>query len=449
MHKIEKQIFTFTSNSYFPFVVLTFFLLFFHACIHVGHGDDAYFQAALRDNNIFEWLIVRYTNWSSRLIIEFFLAILAGHHILWRLFNTAIMLLGAMSVSKIFSNKNSKITNWVVCALFLCLPESLYHSAGWIATTLNYSWVVCLGLFAMLPIKKLLHKEKINWYEYILYFCAMIYATNQEQMCIILLVVYFISICYMFYLDKTLNCFLLTSFIINFSSLVFILTCPGNASRKISEIGTWFPDYGNLSLFRKLELGYSSTLFEFIMKPNLMFLIFAVLLFFYVISKQKNMFYRFISAIPITCNLIFGFFAELFGKNFPGLLKIKSSLTQYGTGFRFRPETWIPDIVLSLVCISILISLYVVFENKKTYLLTTFILILGFSSRMIMSFSPTIWASCSRTFIFMYLSVLICSTILYQELQKQKKIFLIEFLNYIIFFIFSISLLNSFGVCIT
>lgn len=426
MRKIKKQTVSFIKSENFPFFILMLFLLllplFFHIYIHSleSWGDDSFFEAVLKEGNIFDWTVSRYNNWTSRNLIEIFLVILVWHQNVWRFLNVAMMVLGAVSISKIFSNEKSKITNWVICVLFLCLPISIYNLAGWITTTVNYSWVLCLGLFAMIPIKKIIYKEKIIWYEYILYLFAMIYATNLEQMCFILLVVYFVFICYLYYLDRKLNWFLLLGFVINFASLIFIITCPGNVSRKASEIVTWFPDYGDLSLFRKIEMGYSSTLFKFIMRPNLIFLFFAIVLFVCVFLKQKNIFYRVISLIPVLCNFIFSFFVKLYGDFFPGLLEIKYSLTQYGTGLSLDPSTWIPDIILSLVCISILISLYVIFENKKMFIFTIFILLLGFASRMMMSFSPTIWASNTRTFIYMYISILICSIILFQQLLEYK-----------------------------
>ena len=438
MNKIKQQLLILVKNSYFPFVVLTFLLLFFHACIQVGKGDDAFFQTILRENDMFEWLAGRYNTWSSRLIIEFFLVILSGHHFLWRLLNIAVTLIGAFSITKIFSSKKSSAINWLICALILCLPEHLYHSAGWIATALNYSWVIFLGLFTMIPIKKIMINEKIAWYEYILYFCAMIYAVNQEQMCLILLIVFFSFMCYRFYSIKKLNWFLLAGFLISLSSLVFILTCPGNANRNISETKTWFPDYVNISLFRKSEMGYSSTLFEFIMNPNLIFLIFSVLLFTCVVLKQKNnIVYKFIAFVPLSCNLIFGFLDKYFSVS-----GIKNSLTQYGTGVTLQPITWLPDIVVSLVCICVVISLFAIFE-RNMFILTTFIMSLGFISRIIICFSPTIWASSSRTFMIMYISIMICSLILYQEIRKCKVEFHIQFSNYIVSFSIIISWLTN------
>lgn len=421
MNKIKNQIVSLVRSEYFPFFVLTIFLFVVHAFINLARpGDDAYFQSVLKDNNLFDWTVFRYNTWSSRTLVEMVLVIIVGHRNVWRFLNVAIMLLGVISISKMFSNKKSKFINWLICVLFLCLPISVHNSAGWIATTVNYSWGLCLGLFAMIPIKKIIYREEIRWYEYILYFLAMIYATNLEQMCVILLILYFVFTCYVFYLNRKLNWFLLSGIIINLASLMFIFTCPGNANRKASEIVTWFPEYSNLSLFRKIEMGYSSTLFEFIMRPNLMFLCFAALLVICVFLKQKSIFYRFISLIPLMCNFIFCFFIKLFGKHFPGLSEIKHSLTQYGTGLSLEPATWIPDIILSLVCVSILISVYVIFEDKKMAMLTIFILLLGFASRMMMSFSPTIWASGTRTFIYMYISILICSIILFQQLLEYK-----------------------------
>lgn len=421
MYKIKRQTVSFIKSEHFPFFVLTIFLWMVHACIKLqGEGDDTYFQSALRDYSLIDWTVFRYNNWTSRNLIEIVLIIIAGHHNLWKVLNVAMMALGAISISKIFSDNKSKITNWMICVLFLCLPISIYNSAGWITTTINYSWVLCLGLFAMIPIKKIIYKEKISWYEYIFYFFAMIYATNLEQMCFILLVVYCVFTCYERYLNRKFNWFLLSGVMINFASLIFIVTCPGNVSRKASEIVTWFPDYGNLSFFRKIEMGYSSTLFEFIMRVNWIFWFFAVVLFVCVFLKNKNIFYRVVSLIPILCNFIFSFFVKLFGNYFPGLLEVKHSMTQYGTGLSLNPATWIPDVILSLVCISILISLYAIFEDKKMYIFTVFILLLGFASRMMMSFSPTIWASNTRTFLYMYISILICSIILFQKLLEYK-----------------------------
>ena len=150
MLKIKNNALKIAKSNYFPFVVLAFLLLFFHACIKVGWNDDEYYSKVLIDNNIFDYLKIRYNTWSSRIVIEFFLLLVSSKRILWRLINVAIMVLGAISISKIFPYKKLKDLNWIICALILCIPANLYNSAGWIATTSNYSWTLFLGLFSLL-----------------------------------------------------------------------------------------------------------------------------------------------------------------------------------------------------------------------------------------------------------------------------------------------------------
>lgn len=442
MEKIKNNFFKFISSRYFPFIVFMFMILFFHACIHVGHGDDEFFKNVLTDKNIFDWLTSRYNGWSSRVIIEFFLATISQYPILWRVLDTFIMVLGAFSISELFNFRKSAEVNWVICALVFCLPISLYTSAGWIATTLNYSWVAFLGLFSLLPIKKIFSHDNIKCYEYIFCFLALIYAANQEQMCFILFAVYFVFSCYMFYKDKKINWFLSVCTILTLIMIIFIITCPGNANRKIEEAVKWFPEYNNISILRKIEMGFSSTLFEFIMNPNCVFFIFSLLLFIRVNLKCKNKLCSFIAIVPLACNFIFSFLADIIGKRFPNIVAIKNSMTPYGTGLQFEPRTWVPDIILLLMCVSIIISLYILFKDKKIFFLTVFVLLLGFGSRMVMSFSPTIWSSELRTFMFMYLSIIICSVILYQALNIEKNKIAVEFVNYFIFILSIMSFTN-------
>ncbi|MDO4975329.1 MAG: DUF6056 family protein, partial [Alphaproteobacteria bacterium] len=422
MIKIKNNALKISKSEYFPFIVFAFLLLFFHACIRVGWADDEWFLNIANNENIFNFVMSRYYNWTSRAIIEFVLISIVRFPFVWRILNAAITVLGAVSISKIFSYKNTKNINWIICALIFCTPMNLYNSAGWIATTLNYSWPLFLGLFSILPIKKIIYNEKINWYEYILYFAAMIYATNQEQMCCILLGTYFSFLVYLLFKYKKINVFMLFAVLINIVSFILTIINKGNQFRKEFSIKSSFPDFEQVNFFRKIEMGYSSTLFEFIMKHNFIFFIFTLLIFICVYALKRNKVFRLISLIPVGSIFIFGFLSDFIDRYFPGITSIKNSMTPYGTGITlFSPKTWVPDIILTLVCLSILFSLYVILENKKTYILTLFILTLGFASRMIMSFSPTIWVSGPRTCIFMYFSIIITLFILYQEVYTKLK----------------------------
>lgn len=53
---------------------------------------------------------------------------------------------------------------------------------------------------------------------------------------------------------------LLPTFIIGTLNLIYVLTARGNEIRYNQELTNWFPDFEKLSIPKKIELGYSSTL---------------------------------------------------------------------------------------------------------------------------------------------------------------------------------------------
>ena len=404
-------------RKYLPFILFSVAVFFFHFFVKFN-GDDLYFGVVLNSNNIFDWLGFRYNNWTSRLFIEFFLVIVSNMPILWIILDTFILTLGAIVIYKLLPDKKFASMGWVICGLIACFPVGVHNSAGFITTTMNYSWVVVLGMLPMVGVKKILLREVIVWYEYIAYVFALIYAVNQEQMCVVLLLFYLTFLIYILYRDKKVNWFLLFGFLFSALSCVFIVTCPGNFVRRASEVNTWFPDFDSIGFFQKLEVGYFSTWFEFIMKPNFVFLAFSTALSLCVFLERKKWFLTFVSFVPLASSILFGFFAEEVGKFFPALAEISFTLTQYRTSPSCEFNKWLLGILVFLIFLSIVVSLYFLFDDKKMSWFLIFIIFLGFGSRMVMSFSPTIWASSVRTYIFMYMSFVFCTSYLYNTLRN-------------------------------
>src|SRR5699024_8756779 len=95
-------------------------------------------------------------------------------------------------------------------------------------------------------------------------------------------------------------------------SLLFIISCPGNMIRTEQEIATWFSSFRELSFFNKLEMGYSSSLFEFFMKPNLVFFLFSLLLIVLTYYYNKKIIYRIIASLPFIVSIVIGLFGNIF-----------------------------------------------------------------------------------------------------------------------------------------
>ncbi|HAP2961727.1 TPA: hypothetical protein ITS54_003405, partial [Enterococcus faecalis] len=70
----------------------------------------------------------------------------------------------------------------------LLIPASMINNAGWIATTTNYVWVMAAALLSIWPIMNYIRGKSVNWLSFILSLVFLIYATNQEQMVVIMLV---------------------------------------------------------------------------------------------------------------------------------------------------------------------------------------------------------------------------------------------------------------------
>lgn len=74
--------------------------------------------------------------------------------------------------------------------------------------------------------KKIILNQKIRGFEYALYIIAFIFAANAEQMCAILLGVYFVFTLYTYHSKKIMNWCMIVQTLIGIASMVFVLINP-------------------------------------------------------------------------------------------------------------------------------------------------------------------------------------------------------------------------------
>ncbi len=416
-------------SDYFPFFVLTVGMLAIHMVLPMNTGDDTFFSVALDERSLPAYLHDRYFNWTSRMIIETILvSILHFPLIVWRIIDTAIILFFGVSISNLIVHENKRVDNWFITFLLFSYPFLDMDTAGWVATTTNTLWVLAFGVYVILIVKKVLLQQIIRKYEYIFSIVALIYAANQEQMCVVLLAVFLFSFFYIIKIKRP-NGLIFGGLAICLASLIFILTCPGNAARKHSEV-KWFQDFDHISVIDKLEIGVSSTLAHYLLEPNLLFVIFSILLCAAVHIKYADRLYRFYSDIPIAVTLFFGVWLKFASDLFPGLSLVNSQMTEHGliTLDNFtKLKSYVSIFILCTSFCLVLISLYLVFENSLQGICAVGTMLLGFLSRVIMGFSPTVWASSTRTYIYMYGAIIICSTMLFYNIVENRSKFVNKF----------------------
>lgn len=422
--KKTKTKITLLHNEFAPFVLLAVGGLLLHVFLILNWGDDAFFRDSLQPDNVtlLSFLVERYFKWSSRLIIEAIMIGITQIPIIWWFLDTAILVLAAYCLSLLLPRMDRKANYLLVCLVFI-YPFIDMRTAGWIATTMNYIWPLSFGLYAMVSIKKLLAGESLKIYQYVLSVLALLYAANHEQMGT-LLAGFFVLFCiYQFSTQHKIHWFLLLEAVLSIASVLFILTAPGNEIRTLWTLETQFPGYALLSFFDKLEIGFSSTLFGLVMKPNLSFLLFALLLFLGAKATKQRRLFLIIAALPLLFSLVFGLLGPVIGKLLPFVGTIRGAMTETGTNPSFsKPMSLVPDLLLFVVCLSVIVSMFRIIVVKKDAWFLLIVLGAGFASRMLMAFTPSVWFSEERTFIFFYFALIYCSVRLYQVVRASGTI---------------------------
>lgn len=433
--------------TYFPFLILFIFILFFTFFINFSnYGDDSWFVENSSNKSNFEFVSWRYENWTSRVIIEFVLiSLLKMGNTVCRIFISIMFVALGVAISKTFIiNKTDKekvrAINWIIVFLLFTIEYSILIGAGVMATIVNYLFPVTLGIFVIYYIRKAILKENIKKFEYPLYLILTIISTNMEQMSAILFVVCLISLIYFIIKEKKLNIFLLVLFIISALSLVNVLVCPGNAVRNESETETWFPEYANFGIIEKTKCGIYLLISSCFGSLNIPYIIFSIIVMIEIIKKYKNFIIRTISIIPVIAGTAFTVFSPITANIFPVLYTVNDVIMN---GFNAMETRLIWLLVYSMILVCLLISVVLVFKkNWKTFIL---ILVLGagFASKFIMGFSPTVFASGTRTTFIMICSFIISIILI---LEKENKTYINNILSFIIIFAMLQSLNNVFAL---
>ncbi len=418
-------------SAEFPFIALFVLSAIMHIAIKPNYGDDPSL-AAQPLGEIMSWLGWRFMNHSSRVIIDFFMLI-AAHLpvVLWKITDVALHTLLAKGISELFEAKGDRRMNWFIVGTVLLYPFRDMSTAGWIATTANYLWPLTAGVFAAIPLRQMLKGQKTSLPRMIVSALLMLYATNIELLCGAMFGVYLILGIYAA-VKRKINWYFFLQFAIVSAMLAVHLLCPGNSDRSAAEVGRWFNDYANLTLAQKVELGFSSTMFEYIMKPNYIFMLLCLLVLINTVTRKKGAVLTAIASVPVMITAVFGFgffdgvFTRVLVKASDAkwaavIMGARDALTNTGTNISAsRIESVIPDAVMLTALVCLIIGIFSLAEKKDAWTVLT-VLAAGFASRFVMAFSPTIWASMERTFIFFYAAMIYACTALFRDIQQGRE----------------------------
>lgn len=380
--------------------------LFFIVFTISGHGGMRRFQDDLlfasMNMPLWDFLKSRYELWSSRVFIEAVLFVFTRVPLdIFKVLN-ALMLLALPFLLARLSTPHKDIRPLLLPAICLILmyPHADMHTAGWQATCINYFWPLMAALAAALPVKKALEGGIVRLPEQIWGAFCLLFACNNELLCLILLTL--IVLCSLHLYRACPRLFLIYAGLAA-GSLLFILTCPGNFGRLNEEIGRWMPQFVQLSLVEKLFKCYLTIIVPFFIQVNFIWLSVASLLCLSLFRQSNDIFFR---ALALSL--------------FAGILTVGPTAF---SPLEFLPFTNIQQYIYAFVASCVLAALFpcilLTVSNIRTAMIAFSIPAIAFASRMSMAFSPTLYASNSRSLLYVYAAFLILVLFLYARLFSE------------------------------
>lgn len=396
-------------SEYYPFIILMVLLLLVHLFLPLKWSDDAVFLIKSANTSLKQFLIG-----SARPLTDTLTYVFVRNNILWRLLNPVVLTVLAITLSYLLSSINKLRQNIVICCTIF-YPTMVLVDAGFIATTVNYLWPITSGLLCLTTIKQTYNNVRIGCPEALILIPLLFYATNMQQMCVVLMIVLFVANCY-FIKQHRFNIYIFIQFLLTIVGLLYsyYLNMFGGNNRMMRETARYFPEFTQLGLLKKAELGFSSTFYCLTMYIHFAWVAFIIFSFFLmkeVFKSCKKAHSRAISVFPFAFTLCFGILSLLPQRFTPYLKFFTGNLQNYGVGKATYAFNIIADIFFVLICLCVIYSLVTVLD-RKSFCLAFSSLFLGLASRVLMGFSPTVWASGFRTFSILIISFITTAIII-------------------------------------
>ena len=412
--------------AYVSIAVFMIIMIVIHAHYVCQYDDLALIRDTLKPTIMDEFysVIYNFTSWSSRVLVNLPIHIML--HLpygVWMVLQNVMWMAIAISVCYIFMEEQDIEQAPYYILLLLLFSFYMQMTAGWVVTTMTYVWPMATGTVALTELKRWKKGLPNKWYHYLIYSLLVIYAANQEQMCIVLCLLF--GSCTVYSLvKKNWNGVLYSETFFAVANLVLHMATPGNENRNLISMAAYFPSYGTLSIVDKLELGLSSTLYNYLFDKSRIIFVLTFLLACVVWQKRKSWIHRILGAVPFLMQLFFGYFmgwilqSHLHIFVFGGHLNKTGVITEYNY---FEWKEYVPLIIMLLFGVSLVIALYIALGDTFQSIFAVVMLFGSLGARMIVAMSSTVWESGIRTYMVFEYVLILLSMLLFSKLDKSAN----------------------------
>lgn len=460
MQKLLEKITEISKNKYFNLYVYVFlfvicFSLIAGQNIRINpHDDILHSQAVQKFGSAWNFMLDQYKNWNSRYFTSLIMAYVMDKNIwLWRVLSSIVLFMFIIYSAKIIKViYNLDIKKYIILLLgifasFALLSSGIWtQSITWVTGSFNYLWPACaLSISLYYLFNSVFNKEKIKLYQFIMLIPAALFACNVEQTALICVTMYSIIILYYALKYSFFDKYIFLLYIIMIISTLILFFAPSVAVRYASEVQTWYPVFGELSILQKIVQGFPYTvLYGMILNNYTETIVLSVLLFIIFKNQYDKKIYNIFALIPAFYSVIFyiGRVNTEWRDSF-FVYNLRKFSTRYLDNNLNEP--FISVIFGIFIC---LIIIYFLFKINWSSIERKYLALLFFAaallSAFILSFSPTIYVSGERIWFIPYTMYMLGIGMLFIEALKyinlSSKKFVIVFSLYCI-----IGIIDVFG----
>lgn len=410
-------------TKYKALIGLLLFYLPFHIALSPNYWDDAQFAKILGEyqNNLIQYTMTRYEIWSSRVTIELFLPFLTSWPpVIWKCLNLLMIALLYFELVWMLENLfelREKRTYILIAVLLCAFPFSIMAQTGWIATTTNYLWVVSLGLYVInRMLKASLLEESLSKGEILCAALSVLYCASFESMAAILFLIEIGLLAYRLKTGKQCPAVVWIYMGLTALFLLYILNCPGNRLRPVSDAKDWMPEYFELHFLDKLRMGILSSYMHFVSLPSPVFFILNVVIYLMWRGESKGK--RLMAALPVLTDVAWtGWFMVNY------LLGWRTLTYQVPTPL---PEEWSDQVEQGLLLLTVIlwftVVLYTIFAKMRRGWSAAAILILACLPEIAVGLTPTVTASILRTMIYLYMAMILFIVIMMENGEEKWSV---------------------------
>lgn len=240
-----------------------FTLLVLASGIRVG-SDDTWFREHTTGYTLTEWVSERYDGWSGRVTAEAFT--FTVHQLpvpLWRVANVVFLVALTLLLYKYYTLLASRRTErkdlymliFSVAAPFLVGVSALLDGVFWITGSLNYLWVVVIGMIAFYPLLYTYTKRQnpSHLMMGVGVAAALLAGFGQEQVFALLVGFSGLVVLGLYLKTRKIWIYPLCQFLVTLAAALVSYLAPGNDVRMGAEIATWLPTFESVAPIDRIE----------------------------------------------------------------------------------------------------------------------------------------------------------------------------------------------------